>query len=246
MYLIATSAISTYQSQDRVSVRLAARTSSQEHDSPTTIANDQLQLHASKRSSEDKGDPKRGANKKRKKSTQVINTSNPLANLDRGFTIPTIPFSHFPYTAAGTTHSLQVSYDYPNFPRAPYPPPPPPYNYYTMSSNMVPRSQLVADIQMARCMSSRYKMDAFPRCVSCTRRWAGDTCRFQGIRYVKPPSELFFYIPKYFCRFFLRDTDRRIGGVSFVDSQVEELPKMNFPDSWNISLDFDKINLLKV
>ena len=42
--------------------------------------------------------------------------------------------------------------------------------------------KLVPELQFARCMSNRYRPDPFPRCVSCTRRWAGDTCRFQGIR----------------------------------------------------------------
>jgi hypothetical protein len=48
--------------------------------------------------------------------------------------------------------------------------------------NATPPEKLVPELQFARCMSTRYKPDPFPRCVSCTRRWAGDTCRFQGIR----------------------------------------------------------------
>jgi lysine-specific demethylase 3 len=40
------------------------------------------------------------------------------------------------------------------------------------------------EFQNARCMSSRYKSDPIPRCVSCIRRWAGDTCRFQNIRWI--------------------------------------------------------------
>ena len=44
--------------------------------------------------------------------------------------------------------------------------------------------------QFARCMSNRYRSEQFPRCVSCTRRWAGDTCRFQGIRFfLKDPQQ---------------------------------------------------------
>lgn len=49
-----------------------------------------------------------------------------------------------------------------------------------------------------------------------------------------------------FCRFFLRDENRVIGGISFVDSQIEEFPTMDFPDNWNVPLDSNKIRLLKV
>ncbi|KII96060.1 hypothetical protein PLICRDRAFT_35026 [Plicaturopsis crispa FD-325 SS-3] len=74
------------------------------------------------------------------------------------------------------------------------------------------------ELQFARCMSNRYKSEMFPRCVSCTRRWAGDTCRFQGIR------------------FFLKDAQRNIVGISFVENQKPDAPNMIFPTSWNISL----------
>lgn len=74
------------------------------------------------------------------------------------------------------------------------------------------------ELQFARCMSNRYKSDQFPRCVSCTRRWAGDTCRFQGIR------------------FFLKDMQRNIVGISFVESQKADSPTMDFPSKWNIDL----------
>jgi lysine-specific demethylase 3 len=67
-------------------------------------------------------------------------------------------------------------------------------------------------------MSNRYKTDQFPRCVSCTRRWAGDTCRFQGIR------------------FFLKDVQRNIVGISFVESQKADSPTMDFPSKWNMQL----------
>ncbi|OCH86213.1 hypothetical protein OBBRIDRAFT_797392 [Obba rivulosa] len=78
---------------------------------------------------------------------------------------------------------------------------------------------LVPELQFARCMSNRYRADEFPRCVSCTRRWAGDTCRFQGIR------------------FFLKNQDRLIVGISFVESQKPDAPSMNFPSKWNVELD---------
>ncbi|TFK74360.1 hypothetical protein BDN72DRAFT_812710 [Pluteus cervinus] len=74
------------------------------------------------------------------------------------------------------------------------------------------------ELQFARCMSNRYRSETFPRCVSCTRRWAGDTCRFQGIRY------------------FLKDHQRNIVGLSFVESQKADAPTMNFPGRWNVPL----------
>ncbi|KAG6816878.1 hypothetical protein H0H87_002199, partial [Tephrocybe sp. NHM501043] len=74
---------------------------------------------------------------------------------------------------------------------------------------------LHAEPQSTRCMSTKYKNDPFPRCVACTRRWAGDTCRFQGIRY------------------FLRTSDMNIVGVTFSETQKADLPSMKFPTEWN-------------
>jgi lysine-specific demethylase 3 len=74
------------------------------------------------------------------------------------------------------------------------------------------------ELQFARCMSNRYRSEQFPRCVSCTRRWAGDTCRFQGIR------------------FFLKDGQRNIVGISFVENQRPDAPSMSFPVQWNVPL----------
>ncbi|KAF8075872.1 hypothetical protein FPV67DRAFT_1469586 [Lyophyllum atratum] len=74
---------------------------------------------------------------------------------------------------------------------------------------------LHAELQNTRCMSTKYKSDQFPRCVACTRRWAGDTCRFQGIR------------------FFLRDAQMNIIGVSFSENPKADLPSMKFPVEWN-------------
>ncbi|KAF8898127.1 hypothetical protein CPB84DRAFT_1847865 [Gymnopilus junonius] len=77
---------------------------------------------------------------------------------------------------------------------------------------------LVPELQFARCMSNRYKNEEFPRCVSCTRRWAGDTCRFQGIRY------------------FMRDSQRRLYGISFTEhhsQQAGQASPMEFPTKWN-------------
>ncbi|KZT20654.1 Clavaminate synthase-like protein [Neolentinus lepideus HHB14362 ss-1] len=80
--------------------------------------------------------------------------------------------------------------------------------------------KLHPELQFARCMSNRYKQDTFPRCVSCTRRWAGDQCRFQGIR------------------FFLKDDspERKIVGISFVEHQKPDSPTMKFPEKWNVDL----------
>jgi lysine-specific demethylase 3 len=84
------------------------------------------------------------------------------------------------------------------------------------------------ELQFARCMSNRYKTESFPRCVSCTRRWAGDTCRFQGIR------------------FFLKDEKQNIVGVSFVENQKADSPSMKFPTRWNRPLDTVFIKEIKV
>ncbi|KAG9317119.1 hypothetical protein JVU11DRAFT_1310 [Chiua virens] len=80
------------------------------------------------------------------------------------------------------------------------------------------KDALHPELQFARCMSNRYRSEQFPRCVSCTRRWAGDTCRFQGIR------------------FFLKDAQRNIVGISFVENQRPDAPSMNFPVQWNVPL----------
>ncbi|KAF4602128.1 hypothetical protein EYR40_005332 [Pleurotus pulmonarius] len=89
-------------------------------------------------------------------------------------------------------------------------------------------AMLTTELQFARCMSNRYRSEQFPRCVSCTRRWAGDTCRFQGIR------------------FFLKDQQRNIVGISFVESQTPDAPSMNFPTQWNISLKPEHIRSTKL
>ncbi|KAH7930065.1 Clavaminate synthase-like protein [Leucogyrophana mollusca] len=83
------------------------------------------------------------------------------------------------------------------------------------------------ELQFARCMSNRYRSEQFPRCVSCTRRWAGDTCRFQGIR------------------FFLKDSQRNIVGISFVENQKPDSPNMHFPMQWNAPLTIQHIRRTK-
>ncbi|KAG6877450.1 hypothetical protein C0993_007134 [Termitomyces sp. T159_Od127] len=98
-----------------------------------------------------------------------------------------------------------------------------------VSMNLVPLGPndngqaLHAEPQSTRCMSTKYKNDPFPRCVACTRRWAGDTCRFQGIRY------------------FLRDSEMKIVGVTFSETQKADLPNMKFPSEWNEPLTRDHI-----
>ena len=81
--------------------------------------------------------------------------------------------------------------------------------------------ELVHEEQFARCMSNRYKSDAFPRCVSCTRRWAGDTCRFQGIR------------------FFSRDPQKFLMAYSFLPHTVNCPDKAldSLPSGWNVPLE---------
>lgn len=64
--------------------------------------------------------------------------------------------------------------------------------------------------------------------MSCTRRWAGDTCRFQGIR------------------FFLKDENRNIVGISFIENQKADGPSMNFPVKWNAKLELSHTGRVKV
>lgn len=81
------------------------------------------------------------------------------------------------------------------------------------SSN--PLAQLHAELQSARCMSTKYKHDIFPRCNSCIRRWAGDVCRFQSLR------------------IFMKNEKKEIVGMSFVNHQRAEKGVMEFPKKWN-------------
>ncbi|KAF5393641.1 hypothetical protein D9757_000422 [Collybiopsis confluens] len=89
--------------------------------------------------------------------------------------------------------------------------------------------KLTPDLQTARCMSAKYKTEGFPKCVSCIRRWAGDTCRFQGIR------------------IFLKDARKNLVGMSFVNNQKEEKPTMDFPKEWNTRLeDKDLLRTMRI
>ena len=83
-------------------------------------------------------------------------------------------------------------------------------------------------LQFARCTSNRYCSEEFPRCVSCTLCWAGHTCRFRGIR------------------FFLKNQNMDIVGVSFVESPKPDAPTMNFTNEWHINVETDHIHRAKV
>lgn len=109
------------------------------------------------------------------------------------------------------------------------------FSYLRIGTNepQIPRQDsgatYIPELQYARCMSNRYRTEEFPRCVSCTRRWAGDTCRFQGIRY------------------FMRDADKKLVGISFSESHsVAQIPKMAFPPSWNRKVQREHIRRSKV
>ena len=106
-----------------------------------------------------------------------------------------------------------------------------PRSYYPAGPNQAESGAfvLVPELQFARCMSNRYKSEGFPRCVACTRRWAGDTCRFQGIRY------------------FMRDQEGKLMGISFNEaSPSSESSKMEFPTRWNRKFEREHIRRTKV
>ena len=88
---------------------------------------------------------------------------------------------------------------------------------------------LIPELQYARCMSNRYKGEQFSRCVSCTRRWAGDTCRFQGIRYL------------------LRGPDKKVSCISFREHHPQSVdpPVMRFPSAWNRTFKKEHVNRTK-
>ncbi|KAF9268356.1 Clavaminate synthase-like protein [Marasmius fiardii PR-910] len=87
---------------------------------------------------------------------------------------------------------------------------------------------LTIEVQSARCMSGKYKNNDFPRCVSCTRRWAGDTCRFQGVR------------------IFMKDVKGVYVGIAFTNRQQEEATVMHFLDEWNEDFGWEEIRRTKL
>ena len=97
------------------------------------------------------------------------------------------------------------------------------------SSNII----LTPELQFARCMSNRYRSEAFSRCISCTRRWAGDTCRFQNVRIL------------------LRDVNRIVQTISFTgEHSTRDKPgdtqRMQFPVNWNLDLELVHIQKIRV
>ncbi|KAJ7087277.1 Clavaminate synthase-like protein [Mycena belliarum] len=66
-------------------------------------------------------------------------------------------------------------------------------------------------------MANRYNLgDDITRCVSCIRRWAGDTCRFQNLRS------------------FYRDSTGKIVGLGFREEhKARDAPRLEFPNAWN-------------
>ena len=84
-------------------------------------------------------------------------------------------------------------------------------------------------LQYVPCMSKQYRNEEFSHCVSCTRRQDGDTCRFQGIRYL------------------MRDENEKLVGISFSESlSVAQMPKMAFPPSWNRKVEREHVRRSKV
>ncbi|KAJ7725064.1 hypothetical protein B0H16DRAFT_285195 [Mycena metata] len=92
--------------------------------------------------------------------------------------------------------------------------------YDVVRVKLTQRINCMRDIQTSRCMSNRYRHEGFSKCVACTRRWQGDTCRFQNIRS------------------FLRDSGGQLTGMSFTE-KAEDLPQvlLDYPAQWNIPLD---------
>ncbi|KZV75102.1 hypothetical protein PENSPDRAFT_661909 [Peniophora sp. CONT] len=83
----------------------------------------------------------------------------------------------------------------------------------------VPIGPLHPELQLSRCMSPRYRTSPYPRCVACTRRWAGDVCRFQGLRV------------------FLRDAQGTFRGVSFLEVRPTPIPAVPNEPSTSVPSD---------
>ncbi|KAF7301249.1 Clavaminate synthase-like protein [Mycena indigotica] len=88
-------------------------------------------------------------------------------------------------------------------------------------------SNLRREMQTSRCMSTRFKNKDIPRCISCTRRWAGDTCRFQHVRSI-------FW-----------DDHGRVQGFAFTE-QLSRKPAMVFPERWNKPLEMSHLKEAKI
>ena len=95
--------------------------------------------------------------------------------------------------------------------------------------NPGPITHIIPELQVASCQSSRYKHEPFTRCVACIRRDGGDTCRFQGIRYI------------------MRDENQKFVGIAFNEHrELIETCKLEFPTKWNRKLDREHIQRSKV
>lgn len=91
-----------------------------------------------------------------------------------------------------------------------------------------PGSIYNSELQVARCLSPRYTSN-LTRCASCTRRGAGDTCRFQGIRFI------------------VRDLNKNIIGIAFHErAELTMTCQVDFPTVWNRKLDREHIKRSKV
>ncbi|KAI5823553.1 hypothetical protein K523DRAFT_357552 [Schizophyllum commune Tattone D] len=89
----------------------------------------------------------------------------------------------------------------------------------------VNRQELKVELQVKRCMTGSAAGEV-PKCVACTRRWAGDTCRFQGIRY------------------FGKDKEGKIITVAF--KGLPDPAKLNYPDKWNVKPTLEGLKTMKL
>jgi hypothetical protein len=204
-------AASQFQSSERVSARLVARDSfsstsslpsgsaspdlSHAHPGPQGQVFEQQSNTNGKRAlqGDDGGVKGRGRKKKRGGVGPTDAPSQPHHGMGMPVHMPmhmavtgggTIPLDPTFFTGTGPSDGSGAYSHYPPPANHPFDPsqqagPSNPLGYPIES---FPSDKLSPELQSARCMSNRYKPDPFPRCVSCTRRWAGDTCRFQGIR----------------------------------------------------------------
>ncbi|KAA1472527.1 Clavaminate synthase-like protein [Dentipellis sp. KUC8613] len=81
---------------------------------------------------------------------------------------------------------------------------------------------MIMEIQTSRCSSTKYEGSEYrdiPRCISCIRRQAGDTCRFMGIRCLVRNAQT-------------SDPERRMCTFNFEHSG--EGPRFEYPTSWNV------------
>ncbi|TFY68723.1 hypothetical protein EVG20_g3448 [Dentipellis fragilis] len=95
-------------------------------------------------------------------------------------------------------------------------------------------SHMIMEIQSSRCYSSKYEGTEYkdvPRCISCIRRRAGDTCRFMGIRFFVHNAQT-------------SDPERRI--YTFNNEHSDEGPRFEFPTTWNIKFHETHLRRTKV